>query len=107
MYLFGNIDDEQAWVEYDFKLPSAVKYGKLTWAVLGANPYWSINNGPAVISMWDFAADEEDAGAYTGLGYGWYSIKVAAPDFVKSGRVRAFVSVYGYDEGCWTWRRSS
>jgi hypothetical protein len=101
VYLFGNINDEQAWVEYDFKLPSAVKYGKLTWAVLGAHPFWSVNTGPAVISMWNFAADEEDAGAYTGLGYGWYLIKVAAPDFVKSGRVRAFVSVYGYDEGCW------
>jgi hypothetical protein len=101
VYLYGNIYDELAWVEYDFKLPSAVKYGKLTWAVLGAHPYWSVNNGPAVISMWNFAADEEDAGAYTGLRYAWYSTRASGPDFVKNGRVRAFVSVYGYDEGSW------
>jgi hypothetical protein len=101
VWLFGNNSGEQAWVEYDFKLPSAVKYGSLTWAILGAQNSLSINSGPGVISLWDFAAGEEGAAAYTGGRYGWYSIKVSAPDFVKSGRVRAFVTAYGNLDGSW------
>jgi hypothetical protein len=101
VWLFGNIYDEQSWVEYDFKLPSAVKYGKLTWSVLGEARLSSVASGPAVLSLWNYAADDEDALARTGTRYGWYSIKVTAPDFVKSGRVRAFVTAYGYHEGSW------
>jgi len=101
VFLFGNLYDEQAWVEWDFKLPPAVKYGRLTWAVLGAVHYPSVTSGPAVLSFWNYAADDEDALARTGTRYGWYSIKVSAPDFVKNGRVRAFVTAYGYDEGSW------
>ena len=33
--LYGNIGDEWAMVLYKFKLPSAIRYGKLTFAVLG------------------------------------------------------------------------
>jgi hypothetical protein len=102
VYLYGNVLDSWAWVDFDFRLPAAIEYGKLTWAVLGEVPTFSTNDGPATISLWNYAIDEEGEEYLTGAGYGWYSFGTPAKDFVSTSRtVRAFVSVYGANEGVW------
>ena len=100
VYVYGNVYDSWAWVRYDFKLPAAIEYGKVTFAVLGETPAVSTNDGPAWLSFWDFSKGEEGDLRATDSDFAWYSISGPATSLMSSSReVRGFVSVFGKDEG--------
>lgn len=95
--IYGNIYDSWAYVGYRFTLPTAVKYGTLTFKVLGKP---RTGRGVPYMSFWNFSKDDEDGIRNTGRSYAWYSTSVGSSGHVTStNRVWAYVTVTGYNEG--------
>jgi len=91
-----------AYVTYDFSIPSAVKYGKLTLSVLGAANARAIVDGPATLSIKNWSTGEEKAIHNTGLSYRWYSTSATGSAYVSSHHVvRTWVTAYGSEYGNW------
>ena len=95
--LYGNIQDEWAYVGYSFTLPSAATYGTVTFKVIGA-PY--SGRGVPYISLWNYATHDEDAIRWVGRSYAWYGTSGSGAGHVSSRHVRAFVTVVGSN---WGW----
>ncbi len=95
--IYGNLYDEWAWVGYSFTLKSAVKYGTLTFAVLGRT--WP-GRGAPYLSFWNYAHDEEDGVRWISGAYGWHSDSVSSTGRMTSThRVHAYVTVLGENQG--------
>ncbi len=95
--IYGNLYDAWAWVGYNFVLPSAAKYGTLTFKVLGTP--WS-GYGVPYISFWNFANGEEDGERWVSRSYAWYGTSVSGTGHVTSSRgVRAYVTIEGSNRG--------
>ena len=95
--IYGNIYDEWAWVGYTFSLKSAVKYGTLTFKILGTP--WT-GRGVPYISFWNFGYGYEDGERWVGRSHAWYSTSVSGTGHItKSRAVRAYATVMGDERG--------
>ena len=94
--LYGNIYDGYAYTGYGFTLPSAVKYGSLTFKVLGKP---QSGYGVPYISVWNYGNQSEDGDRWVGRSQAWYSTTVSGAGHVSSRHVRGFVTTLGENSG--------
>lgn len=92
---------DAAWLRFDFNLPSAVKYGTLTLAAVGACDGYG--DGPAYLSFYSFDAGEEDGIRFAGCSYGTYSTSVSSTGHMEAGtrRVVTWVTATANNGGDW------
>ena len=84
---------------YQWRLPSAVKYGKLRFSAHGKVPRSGF--GPALLSFYNTSTGEADGVKLAGSSYDWYGTTVRSSHHRSGRKVYTFVSAHSANHGYW------